>query len=221
MSGSTDAVVIVPLKSFESAKSRLGGHLDAAQRSDLVRSMAATVLRAAHPLATIVVCDDPAVASFAAAEGAHVVTTAPEGLNAALDAALRYATGVGVQRVTVVPADLPFATDLDRFVGADDELVIVADRHGDGTNLLSFPAGCDLRFAFGQGSFRAHLDEAARLGLTARIVDDAAIAWDVDEPADLSPPPELGTLATLGAAVPFPDDERVFSTQTTAPTTGP
>lgn len=194
MSGSDAAVVLVPLKSFGSAKSRLGEVLDPDQRAELVRSMATNVLRAAEPLHTVVVCDDPEVARFAVDHGAAVVETPPEGLNSALGAAVRRTAEDGAQRVMVVPADLPFASELGRFVGRGDEVVMVADRHGDGTNLLSFPARCGLRLSYGHGSFEAHASEARRLGLELRVVEDEAMAWDVDEPADLEPPRSLGAV---------------------------
>ena len=189
------AVVLVPLKSFGSAKSRLGDLLDPAQRSALVRSMAEVVLAAASPLRTVVVCDDDEVADFARNLGAAVVSTPPDGLNESLQRAVERAAAAGVRRVMVVPGDLPFASDLARFADpADDGVLMVADRHGEGTNLLSFAPASGFRLQYGPGSFDAHSVEARRLGLALRVVEDEAIAWDVDEPEDLSPPTSLGSL---------------------------
>jgi 2-phospho-L-lactate guanylyltransferase len=70
--------------------------------------------------------------------------------------------------------------DLDRSV-----VTLVADRHQDGTNVLALPIGIDFDTHYGRGSFRAHLDEAARRGIAASVVVDARLALDVDEPADL------------------------------------
>jgi len=47
------------------------------------------------------------------------------------------------------------------------------------------PATAGFRFAYGPGSFVRHTAEAARLGLSLRVVRDAALGWDVDVPDDL------------------------------------
>ena len=69
--------------------------------------------------------------------------------------------------------------------------MLVPDRHGTGTNVLSLPVGCGFKFAYGVGSFDRHLAEAERLsqaaGLKVTVLEDENLAWDVDEPADLLP----------------------------------
>jgi 2-phospho-L-lactate guanylyltransferase (CobY/MobA/RfbA family) len=68
---------------------------------------------------------------------------------------------------------------------------IVPDRHLDGTNVICVPTGAGFRFSYGPASFTNHRDEARRLGLTARIITDEALSWDVDQPADLDYPAHL------------------------------
>ena len=69
--------VVVPIKSWATAKARLAGALTPAEREQLALRCATTVLAAARPLPVFVVCDDAAVASWVVSQGATVVT--PDG----------------------------------------------------------------------------------------------------------------------------------------------
>ncbi|MFZ4517011.1 MAG: 2-phospho-L-lactate guanylyltransferase [Microthrixaceae bacterium] len=187
------AVVVVPVKAFDRAKGRLAGRLDDAERAALARTLAEVVLGAAHPLPAAVVCDDEGVADWARAAGAAVVWAPGTDLNGSVSAAVGRLEGAGVGRAVVTHADLPFARGLAGLAAAgEDEVLLVADRHGDGTNVLSVPTGRGFRFHYGPGSCAAHRDEAARCGLEVRMIDDDHLAWDVDAPEDLDPPAELG-----------------------------
>jgi 2-phospho-L-lactate guanylyltransferase len=182
--------VVIPVKAFSLAKRRLEAVLDASGRAELARSMAATVVRAAHPLRTLVVCDDDEVRTWALALGAEVVWTPGLGLNGAVEAAVDQLGAEGVDRVVVAHADLPLATDLS-WVAAGEGVTLVPDRHGDGTNVACIPTGRGFRFAYGAASCSLHEAEARRLGLAVRVVPDARLGWDVDRPADLELPTDL------------------------------
>lgn len=155
--------------------------------------MADHVLAVAGPLPVSVVCDDTEVADWAAAGGAQVEWTPGLGLNGAVQEAVERLRSRGVTRVIVAHADLPFARDLGALAMADtDEAVLVPDRRGTGTNVLSVPTAAGFTFAYGVGSFTHHLVEAERCGLRMRVVDSEHLGWDVDEPADLRVPTHLG-----------------------------
>lgn len=198
----TAAIVLVPVKAFDRAKGRLAGRLEPAERAGLARAMAEVVLAAAAPLEAVVVCDDDEVARWARSHGAGVSWTPGLGLNDAVSAALREAEEAGVRRAVVAHADLPFAHGLAGLadVGADT-VVLVGDRHGDGTNVMSLPLGRGMGVHYGPGSLGAHRRAAQAAELEVREVRDEALAWDVDGPADLEPPAHLGTLSP---AVPRP-----------------
>ncbi len=66
-----EAIVIVPIRSFDDAKSRLSDVLDPQERTSLVRSMAEQVVRAAHDLPVLIVSDDPEVIQWAESVGAE------------------------------------------------------------------------------------------------------------------------------------------------------
>lgn len=195
MPPSATAAVLIPVKSFSRAKVRLAGALDGASRAQLARSMAERVVAAAAPLPVWCICDDPDVRDWAATVGAAVEWTPGVGLNGAVQTAVQRRGEAGVDRVVVAHGDLPFASGLAGFADAvPDEVVIVPDRRGHGSNVLSVPTDAGFRFAYGEGSFRRHCDEAARCSLTVRVVHAEHLGWDVDEPADLDTPAHLGPL---------------------------
>lgn len=179
--------VLVPVKAFSAAKVRLAAALDAPARAALARSMAEAVLRAAGPLPSFVVCDDPEVAGWALAQGAEVLWRPGRGLNGAVTDGVAALGALGFERTVVAHADLPHARQLAwaaAFVG----VTLVPDRRDDGTNVAAVPTGAGFRFAYGPGSFRRHAAEARRLGLAVRVVRAPRLGWDVDLPDDLDAP---------------------------------
>lgn len=200
------SAVVVPVKAFDAAKRRLAPAVGPADRVLLVRAMAAAVITAAAPLPVVVVCDDPEVRRWARALGAEVRWTPGLGLDGAVEAGVRWAADHGFDRVVVAHADLPLATDL-RHVAGTDGVVLVPDRRADGTNVIALPAASGFRFAYGPGSFHRHRVEAERLGLAVTVLDDGALAWDVDTPDDLVLPsgrPVADHVGTGVAPVPEP-----------------
>lgn len=199
--GTTTAAVLVPVKAFAAAKQRLADVLDPGARVALATAMASTVLEAAGPLSTAVVCDDEEVRVWAEAQGAETIWTPGLGLNGAVEAGVSHLARRGVDRVVVAHADLPLATDLAWLTGTEG-VTLVPDRHRDGTNVACVPAVAGFSFAYGAGSFASHRAEAKRLGLTVRLVPDARLGWDVDVAADLDPPAELEPPPYLALAAP-------------------
>ncbi|MGH8980898.1 MAG: 2-phospho-L-lactate guanylyltransferase [Acidimicrobiales bacterium] len=184
-----DRAVLVPVKRFADAKRRLGAALSGAAREALARTMADRVLSAAAPLPVAVVCDDADVAAWARTRGALVVWEPGRGLNCAVETGVRRLADMDVRRVVVAHGDLPFAAglaDLDTTPG----VVLVPDRHHDGTNVIELPADCGFRFSYGPGSFERHRDECERLGLPYRVMAVPWLSYDVDVPADLPLPAE-------------------------------
>lgn len=197
-----DAAVLLPVKAFASAKGRLSPRLDAEARERLARQMADRTVAAARGLPVFVVCRDPSVADWARGLGADVIDDPGRGLNAAVARGVAHLESLGLARVIVAHADLPFADDLRplaRFAG----ITLVPDRREDGTNIVSLPRGCGFTFAYGPGSFARHRAAALRTGLPVRVWRRPALAWDVDEPDDLTSPtgglPEGSSPPTGGA----------------------
>ena len=175
--------VVVPIRSFEGALSRLEPVLGRSGCRDLMRVMAGRVLAAAGSLPVHVATDDAEVAAWAADLGAGVVKVGRPGLNVAVSVAVDRLAAAGVERVVVAHADLALARTLRPAVGPG--LVIVPDQRRDGSNVVCVPTGCGFRFAYGPGSFTRHLSEAERLQLAPTVVEDGALAADIDYPEDL------------------------------------
>ena len=180
--------VVLPIKGFSDAKARLEPVLSAENRASLAAFTAGGVLEAAEGVDTFVVCDNDEVAQWARERGAMVVRQHKPGLNGAV------ANGVDTAQykrdwVLIAHSDLPFPEALLSVVDlelATTTVTIVPDRHADGTNVLVVPANCGFTFHYGPGSFTAHQQEAARIGLPVRIVRHEQLGLDIDTPDDLA-----------------------------------
>jgi 2-phospho-L-lactate guanylyltransferase len=178
------AQIVIPVRSFTDAKARLSSRLSPDERAALACRLAAQVARAAEPHHVIVVSAAPEVERWARDAG-YTTCADPGTLDAAAAAGCDVARSAGARRIVVAHADLPFVTTFESVLGEGEEVVLVADRHGDGTPVLSIPSDCAFRFAYGPGSFARHVEETQRLGLPVRVVDDPVLAFDIDVPADL------------------------------------
>ena len=187
----TDAgtAVLIPVKRFDAAKLRLAPALDAPARAALARSMADCVLRAASGLPVIVVCDDAGVAAWAEEREVEVLWTARLGLNGAVATGVAHLRDAGLRRVIVAHADLPFAAAGSLANLPRSGVVLVPDRHEDGTNVASVPTVAEFPWSYGPGSFARHRAAGLALGQDVTVIRDLELGWDVDTPADLTPAP--------------------------------
>ena len=182
------AGVVIPIRSFEAGKSRLGAQFDAARRADLLRTMAENVVAAAGTMPVAVVSNAGEVRAWAASLGL-VVLDDPGTLDLAAAAGLGWAAAAGFGRVVVAHADLPLARSLAP-VAADGSRPIVTAvpcHRDDGTPVLSLPtAAAGFVFAYGPDSFRRHAASARAAGLAFRVRRDGRLGRDVDAPEDLA-----------------------------------
>lgn len=182
------AAVLIPLRSLHRGKFRLADVIDESGRAALIEAMAQQVITAANGLDVFVIHDDEHVATWALDHGATPIRPLVPGLNEAVSFGFEHARSAGYSRAIIAHADLPRAKDL-RVMLTEHPVAIVADRHGDGTNVMCLATGLDFTFAYGPGSFSHHVDIARGLGTEPHIIDAPDLAWDVDHPDDL--PPEL------------------------------
>ncbi|MEK7410700.1 MAG: 2-phospho-L-lactate guanylyltransferase [Actinomycetota bacterium] len=194
------SAVIIPIKSFEGAKERLASALTATERHRLAVYMATRVVVAASPFSVFIVCDDEEVAHFARQHGAVVVQQDNPGLNTAARIGLDAARNAGFEWGIIAHSDLPLATHFDHLFEESmppKTICVVGDQPKDGTNVLVIASDSDFTFHYGPGSFQAHCQEAARRGYDVRIIDDLALAIDIDTPADLAHLPTDWNLKSL------------------------
>jgi 2-phospho-L-lactate/phosphoenolpyruvate guanylyltransferase len=189
-------VAIVPVGSFENAKSRLGGKLDAEERRDLAEAMIDRTVRAATATPgiaeTLVVSPDREAIDRAASLGARTIRQRGQGLNAGLREARDDAIAGGAEAIAILPIDLPLVTPeaIGRLLaplGADGQrplVVLAPDRHHRGTNGLLLAPPDAIEPSFGGDSRMAH--EACARDVGARYVEiDGPLAVDLDTPDDL------------------------------------
>ncbi len=177
-----NTAVVVPLKRFDHAKSRLR-HNRELDVTAIVEELARGVILSARPRPVIIVSEDDELAPFAAAFGVELLRSTSTGLNQALQAA--YASlGDRFDALIIAHGDLRFPEGLGSFE-PEPGITLFADHHGEGTNVMALPVDLDFHFAYGPGSLQRHAREARRLGIEHRI--DLASPWrfDVDEPEDL------------------------------------
>jgi len=178
--------VVVPIRTFALANTRLSEHLSSDARATLARHLADTVARAAATAPVVIVTSAPEVEQWAAGHGFRVITD-PGSLDAAAAAGVDAFRALGVPRVVVAHADLPFATtfaSVTRDAG-QPVAVLVPCQRDDGTPVLSVPAHAPFAFAYGPGSFRRHVAAACAAGLAVRVVRDPDLGFDVDTVDDL------------------------------------
>src|SRR3954451_21640388 len=124
----SDLHVVLPIRSRDAAKTRLGLALDPEERDVLVIGMLANTVRVLAEWATchqihVVPADFPVTAAVGRGFGSVVTVSDPgTGLNDALRAGRDAAVAAGATAVLMLPADIPLldAAALDRLLHAAD-----------------------------------------------------------------------------------------------------
>lgn len=204
-------VAVLPIKRFESAKTRLerGG------KEALAAGMATDVLRAlagATGLDRVLVVTGDATAKERAVEHGAEVVDEPTlaGHSGAAILGVQRAVELGATRVLLVPGDCPLlrAEDVDGLLARHDGpgVVVVPDRHGTGTNALLLSPPDAITPSFGPGSRDRHVGLATEAGADVSIDEVPALLMDVDTLDDL----DVVTAALEGPA-PAADTRRLLA----------
>ncbi|MBA3264068.1 MAG: 2-phospho-L-lactate guanylyltransferase, partial [Thermoleophilaceae bacterium] len=189
-------IAILPVKSFGSAKQRLGSALGAGSRQALAQAMFSDVLSSLRRVpgldSVAVVTADRVAESAALGERVQVLLdTEQSGQSAAAVIGIRHAQARGFARVLLVPGDTPLldpgevAALLRRGQQKALGAVIVPDRHGEGTNALLLSPPDAIEPAFGPGSCERHAEAARAAGVTCSVERVPTLALDVDTGQDL------------------------------------
>jgi 2-phospho-L-lactate guanylyltransferase len=180
-------VAILPVKSFGRAKQRLTGGFS--NRPELAAAMVADVLAA---LALVPELDEVIVVTAqagATGEGVVVVHDPVEaGQSAAALRGIDTALQRGAERVLLVPGDCPTLDphEVSALLEHGEGVVIVPDRHGQGTNALVLTPPDVMEPSFGDGSFARHAARARAAGAGLKVADVRSLGLDVDTPDDLA-----------------------------------
>jgi len=173
---------VIPLKRFDLAKERLRV-TNSSSITELAQKLATDVIASCAPRHTIVLSESDEISRFATAHGCEVLRSDATDLNDAVQRAYG-ALESRFERLIVVHGDLRHPAGLGAFA-PDDDVTIVTDHHGTGTNVMSLPTGRAFQFSYGANSASLHRRGAERLGLSVTMVIDSPWRFDVDEPDDL------------------------------------
>jgi 2-phospho-L-lactate guanylyltransferase len=194
------ATVVLPVKRFAHAKTRLAEAVGPPGRAALMKAMLAdslAALAAAELVDRVVVVTGEGRAErvgLDAARGGSLeveVLQEPEdhGHSAAAVLGIVRALALGAECSALLPGDCPFvdARELDGALGRMEpgRVAVVPDRHGTGTNALLLAPADAIGPAFGEGSCERHLDRATRAGFEAVREELPSLALDLDTPEDL------------------------------------
>lgn len=189
-----DWMVLIPVKRFDEAKSRLGDRPDRAALAEaFARDTIDAVARSSRVRMLLVVTDDPSLLEdLDLPVAVTVLRQQAPGLNNAIATGLRLAQDCWPEYgVAVLAGDLPAlpSEDLERTLEFAEEipLGVVADAQSTGTVLITGQPGMPLLPAFGVGSASRHRDLGHRL-----IRGTERLRRDVDTPDDLVAAIRLG-----------------------------
>lgn len=187
-------IAVVPVKSFDAAKQRLSPRLGIGSRHLLAQAMFSDVLAALRRVARLdavaVVTDDHEIEAMLGGDPVTILRDDRRaGQSEAAAIGIRHATAEDFRRVLLVPGDTPLLDPaaLDALLGDEGgELVIVPDRHREGTNGLLISPPDAFEPSFGPGSLERHLEVARSGELDHRVEDIESLMHDVDTADDLT-----------------------------------
>lgn len=199
-------MAIVPARDFRAGKSRLAPALDEDARAELSRWMLTRVLIAlkeAHQVDGIAVLSDgPEALSLGESLGAEKIVCPARDMNADLELGREWAKKKGARWLLVVHGDLPALKSSEveaMLTHANDDpggCAVVAPSMDGGTNGILIGQPDSLPFAFGEDSFRLHMESAKSRNVRAQRFESPGFRLDVDTISDLS--------ALLDMDVPLP-----------------
>lgn len=191
--------IVVPVKRFSLAKSRLAEVLSPVQRSSLARAMLEDLLSELNRLegidGVLVVSNEASMSELKQDYGFDFLIEHADciDLNDALNRAMIHLASRRCKRAMILHGDLPLIehTQLQMLVNHQAKMavaggvVLVPDRILEGTNCMILNLPLPMRLQYGKGSFLRHYQEAVRQGLTVTVKRIDSLALDVDHPDDL------------------------------------
>ncbi|MCI5866943.1 MAG: 2-phospho-L-lactate guanylyltransferase [Methanosphaera sp.] len=186
-------VVIIPVSSFNTSKTRLSPFLSEDERKNLLKCMLKDIVKNITGVVEeiIITSKDSEVLDF----GCDLnLTTFMEHehsgnyLNCALLDCINFAKcEFEYCDIVIVPADIPLITrsNIEYIKDHDVYDFIIAPSRGGGTNMLYFKGKYDFIPKFGEFSFFKHIDEAEDLGCRVNVYDSFFLSLDINTPQDL------------------------------------
>jgi 2-phospho-L-lactate/phosphoenolpyruvate guanylyltransferase len=187
---------LVPVKRFESSKSRLSSVLNVVERkelSELLLTNTLSVLTQASAISEIVIVSSDEVAmEIARRSGAEVLRESKDnGVNAAIAQADDYSFENGAEATLVIPQDLPLLVAADvnmicrKAESPDRCLVVCPSIRYDGSNALLRKPSRLLKTSYDEDSFNAHIRAATKSGIPIKVFLSKRIMLDLDTTEDI------------------------------------
>jgi len=187
---------LVPVKKFESSKSRLGAVLSINERiklSELLLINTISVLKKSSAISNIVVVssDDRAMEIARRTDAKFLKETKDHGVNAAIAVADDYSSENRAHATIVIPVDLPLLTAADvnmmcrKAKSPERCLVISPSIRYDGSNALLRKPSRLLKTHYDEDSFNAHIRAATQFGIPIKVFLSQRIMKDLDSIEDI------------------------------------
>jgi len=191
---------LIPVKALTGAKQRLKDCLGADREGftvAMLKDVLAALADSKEVSQVVVVTPDPRVAAIAERRGLLVVDeNGSIGMNAAIDLGVEAIRNRGVQRIVILPADIPLMTgaEFDRVAGDFEHqaqvegngfIGINPSTHRGGTNCLFLNTQQAFTFHYGPDSFKLHRDSAQRHRHRTIPLYSPTISMDIDDTQDL------------------------------------
>jgi 2-phospho-L-lactate guanylyltransferase len=182
--------IVLPVKSLDGSKTRLGPVLAPLERATLTLAMLEDVLDATLAIPgweTWVISPDEVVLELAIGRGARGVTEEKPPLGNAIRQVEEEATAAGIEVLAVLLADTPLVTPeaITTALHTLGPVVLAPSHDGIGTNLLLRRPPSAIAARFGHDSYRRHLEAAAIAGLPTAVIERWELAFDLDLPGDI------------------------------------
>jgi 2-phospho-L-lactate guanylyltransferase len=187
---------LVPVKKFDSSKSRLGTVLSIDERiklSELLLVNTISILKKSSAISNIVVVssDEGAMEIARRTDAKFLKETKDQGVNAAIALADDYSSENRAYATIVIPVDLPLLTAADvnmmcRNAKSPERcLVICPSIRYDGSNALLRKPSRLLKTHYDEDSFNAHIRAATQFGIPIKVFLSQTIMKDLDSIEDI------------------------------------
>ena len=184
-----DIYAIIPINTFENAKSRLSPFLTPEERKNLLKAMLedVTVVLKKYVDKVVIISRDEEVLSFG--EKLNLTTIKENensNLNKGIEQAMDYCK-LKAKKVVIMPSDVPLLgkTNVKMLIDSSKQIkFIIVPSKGGGTNMIIMKPKA-IKMKFGEFSYQKHVNLAEKKKLNPIVHDSFFMALDVNTTEDL------------------------------------